>query len=194
MSNIDAIERLVSAFTKLPAVGLKTATRFAYAVIDMEISEVEGFARSLLSAKNKVHFCEVCGNYTDEKVCYICTTRDSSIICVVESPTDVIALEKIKEYNGVYHVLHGVLNPKRGIGVEQLHMRQLMSRLVDVQEVIVATNSDVEGEVTATYIARQIKPLGINVTRIARGLPADSHLEYVDEVTLARAMNDRKPL
>ncbi len=194
MEYIEPIERLIAEFTKLPGVGAKTAARYAYAIINMEADSVQSFADSIVEAKNTVHYCKLCGNYTDKEVCDICANRDNSVICVVEQPADVIALERVKAYKGVYHVLHGVLNPKNNISPEDIRIKELMSRLVGVKEVIIATSSGIEGEVTASYIARLIKPLGIKVTRIARGLPCDSHLEYIDEVTLQRALDDRKTL
>lgn len=194
MEYIEPVERLIAEFTKLPGVGAKTAARYAYAVINMKETEVEEFASALVEVKKSVHYCSECGNYTDKEVCEICSTRDKSVICVVEQPADVIALEKSKVFTGVYHVLHGVLNPKNNVSADDIRIKELMSRLVNVNEVIIATGSGIEGEVTASYIARLIKPLGIKVTRIARGLPCDSRLEYIDEVTLARAMDDRKTL
>ena len=194
MEYIEPIERLIAEFTKLPGVGQKTAARYAYAIINMESGSVQSFADAIVDAKNTVHYCKLCGNYTDKDVCDICTNRDSSVICVVEQPADVIALERVKAYKGVYHVLHGVLNPKNNISPDDIRIKELMSRLVGVNEVIIATSSGIEGEVTASYIARLIKPLGIKVTRIARGLPCDSHLEYIDEITLQRALDDRKTL
>lgn len=194
MDYIEPVERLIVEFSKLPGVGTKTAQRYAYAIINMPQSDVMSFASAMTDVKEKVHYCKVCGNYTDKDVCDICTERDKSVICVVEQPADVIALERVKEYNGVYHVLHGVLDPKNNVGPDEIRIKELMARLVGVSEVIIATSSSIEGEVTASYIARLIKPLGIEVSRIARGLPCDSHLEYIDEVTLARAMDDRKKL
>ena len=194
MEYIEPIEKLIAEFTKLPGVGQKTAARYAYAIINMPADSVQSFADSIVDAKNTVHYCKLCGNYTDKEVCDICSNRDNSVICVVEQPADVIALERAKTYDGVYHVLHGVLNPKNNISPDDIRIKELMSRLVGVNEVIIATSSGIEGEVTASYIARLIKPLGIKVTRIARGLPCDSHLEYIDEVTLQRALDDRKTL
>ncbi len=194
MEYIEPVERLIAEFTKLPGVGTKTAARYAYAVINMKDGDVEDFSKALVEVKNSVHYCPECGNYTDKDICEICSTRDKSVICVVEQPADVIALEKSKVFTGVYHVLHGVLNPKNNVSADDIRIKELMARLVNVSEVIIATGSGIEGEVTASYIARLIKPLGIKVTRIARGLPCDSRLEYIDEVTLARAMDDRKTL
>lgn len=194
MDYIEPVERLIAEFTKLPGVGQKTAARYAYSVINMNKTDVDSFSDALKDVKAKVHYCKICGNYTDKEVCEICENRDNSVICVVEQPQDVIAMERIKEYKGVYHVLHGVLDPKNNIGPDEIRLKELMTRLVGIDEVIIATGSSIEGEVTASYIARLIKPLGIAVSRIARGLPCDSHLEYIDEVTLSRALDDRKRL
>ncbi len=194
MRHIESIARLIEQLTKLPGVGKKTATRYAYAVIAMDEADVNSFANALLEVKRRVHYCSVCGNFTDTETCEICSSRDNSLICVVKEPRDVAAFEKIQDYKGVYHVLHGQLSPINGIGPDDLRIRELFARLDGVKEVIIATNPDVEGDATALYISRLIKPLGIPVTRIARGLPAGSEIEYADEVTLARALAERKPL
>lgn len=184
--------RLVAQFGKLPGVGAKTAQRYAYKLINMSEEEVEEFAKAMIETKKSVHYCSVCGNYTEDDVCDICKTRDKSIICVVKEPKDIVAFEKIKDYNGVYHVLQGTLNPMQGIGVDDIRIKDLMSRLVGVKEVIMATNPDIDGEATATYIARLIKPMGIKVTRLASGISMGSDIEYADEVSLSRALADRK--
>lgn len=194
VSNIEALERLVAQFTKLPGVGSKTAHRFAYRIINMSQAEAQEFADAVIATKEQVHYCPVCGAYTDKEVCDICSTRDKSVICVVKDPKDVDALEKIKDFNGVYHVLHGTLNPLAGIGPDDIRIKELLVRLDGVKEVIMATNPDVEGEATALYIARLIKPMGINVTKIASGISIGSDIEYADEITLSRALADRKPL
>lgn len=194
MKYIEPIACLVEQFTKLPGVGKKTATRYAYHIISMQENEVDTFARAMQSVKRNVHYCKVCGNLTDLDVCEICASRDDSTICVVKEPRDVIAFEKIQDYKGVYHVLHGQLSPLNGIGPDDLKIKELLARLDGVNEVIVATNPDVEGDATALYLSRLIKPLGIKVTRIARGLPAGSEIEYADEVTLSRALQERKPI
>lgn len=194
VSNIEALERLVAQFTKLPGVGSKTAHRFAYRIINMSQAEAQEFADAVIATKEQVHYCPVCGAYTDKEVCDICSTRDKSVICVVKDPKDVDALEKIKDFNGVYHVLHGTLNPLAGIGPDDIRIKELLARLDGVKEVIMATNPDVEGEATALYIARLIKPMGINVTKIASGISIGSDIEYADEITLSRALADRKPL
>lgn len=192
MAYYQPLSRLVAQFSKLPGVGAKTAQRYAYKVINMSEEEVEEFAKVLTETKKSVHYCKICGNYTDQDVCDICRTRDNSVICVVKEPKDIVAFEKIKDYNGVYHVLQGTLNPMQGIGVDDIRIKELMARLVGVKEVIMATNPDIDGEATATYIARLIKPMGIKVTRLASGISMGSDIEYTDEVSLARALADRK--
>lgn len=191
LSNIEPLDRLIAAFTKLPGVGAKTAQRYAYKIINMDADEVRDFAESVLACKEQIHYCSICGNYTDKDVCDICATRDKSVICVVKEPKDINALEKIKDFNGVYHVLHGTLNPLLGIGPDDIAVKSLLTRLDGVKEVILATNLDVEGEATAVYISRLIKPMGIKVTRIAGGISMNSDIEYADEVTLGRAMQNR---
>ncbi len=193
---IEPIGRLINEFTKLPGVGKKTAQRYAYKIINMSTDEAENFARAITDAKRKVKYCKVCGNFTENDICEICRLRDKSVICVVKEPKDVIALEKLHEYKGVYHVLHGVINPMEGIGPNDIRIKELLSRVNEggVKEVIMATNPDVEGEATAMYIARLLKPLGINVTRLAHGIPIGSELEYTDDVTLSRALLERKSI
>ena len=193
---IEPIGRLINEFTKLPGVGKKTAQRYAYKIINMSADEAENFARAITDAKRKVKYCKVCGNFTENDICEICRLRDKSVICVVKEPKDVIALEKLHEYKGVYHVLHGVINPMEGIGPNDIRIKELLSRVNEggVKEVIIATNPDVEGEATAMYIARLLKPLGINVTRLAHGIPIGSELEYTDDVTLSRALLERKSI
>lgn len=193
---IEPIGRLMNEFSKLPGVGAKTAQRYAYRIIDMSESEARAFADAVIAAKRKVRFCKICGNFTEEEVCAVCKTRDSSTICVVKEPKDVIALEKIREYKGVYHVLHGVLDPMNGKSVNDIRVNELLARVRagGVKEVIMATDTDVTGEATAMYVAGLLKPLGITVTRIARGVPIGSELEYADEVTLSRALTERKEM
>ena len=189
------LEQLVEQFSKFSGVGKKNATRMAYQVMSMSDSEVKALADAIRAAHTKLHRCKVCQDYTDEEICPICQSkkRDRSIICVVESPRDVTAFERTREYNGLYHVLHGLFSPVDGIGAEQLCIRELLARLQDgeVKEVIMATSPTVEGEVTATYLARLIKPLGVKTTRLAYGLPVGSSLEYADETTLYRALSGR---
>ena len=193
---IEPIGRLINEFSKLPGVGKKTAQRYAYRIIDMPEEEVRAFADAILAAKRKVHYCKICGNFTENDVCDICKERDGRVICVVKEPKDVIALEKLHEYRGVYHVLHGVINPMEGVGPNDIRIRELLARVGEgkVEEVILATNPDVEGDATALYIAKLIKPLGVRVTRLSRGIPVGSEIEYTDDVTLSRAFNERKEL
>ncbi|MGN0796817.1 MAG: recombination mediator RecR [Christensenellales bacterium] len=194
MYDIEALARLVAQFTKLPGVGQKTAQRYAYKIINMSEEEVEAFAQAIVESKQKVHYCPICGGYTDKDVCDICATRDKRVICVVKEPKDVAAFEKVKDFKGVYHVLHGTINPLLGVGVDDIRIKELLQRLDGVEEVIMATNPDVDGEATAVYIARLIKPMGIKVSRIASGISMGSDIEYADEVTLSRALQDRKQL
>lgn len=194
MPYIEPLAKLISEFTKFEGVGEKTAARYAYSILKRNDDEVEEFITALRDVKEKVKFCKICGNYTDDDTCDICKTRDKSVICVVKEPKDIQAFEKVKSYKGVYHVLHGVISPIERIGPDDINIKGLLSRLDGVQEVIVATNPDVEGEATALYIARLIKPLGIKVTRIARGLPEGSVIEYADEMTLSTALRTRVEL
>ena len=193
---IEPIGRLINQFAKLPGVGAKTAQRYAYRIINMSESEAKDFADAVIDAKKRVKYCKICGNFTDEEVCDICKERDPSVICVVKEPKDVIAFEKVREFKGVYHVLHGVISPMDGVGPNDIKIKELLSRIAEgnVKEVIMATNPDVEGEATAMYISGLIKPLGIKVTRLAHGIPMGSELEYADEVTLSRALSDRKEI
>ncbi len=194
MRNIESIARLVARFHSLPGVGLKTAERYAYAVISMSEEEAREFADSLLDVKRKIRLCKVCGNFTDREVCSICETRDKSIICVVKEPKDVTAMEKLKDFKGVYHVLHGVLDPLNNVGPNDIRVKELVSRLDGVREVIMALSSDANGEATSMYVSKLLKPLGIKVTRLGSGIPANSDIEYADEMTLMRAMSDRKEI
>ncbi len=194
--NIESMEKLINAFTYLPGVGRKTAERYAYSIISLPNDDVNFFADSLKEVKQKVKFCKVCGNFTDDEVCDICKNRKSDIICVVKEPKDVLAIEKAKNYNGLYHVLHGTINPLEGKGPNDIRIKELVERVSGgkIREVIVATNPDVEGEVTASYIAQILKPLNIKVTRIAQGISMGSALQYADEVTLIKAIADRKEM
>ena len=193
---IEPIGRLINEFSKLPGVGKKTAQRYAYRIIDMPEEEARAFAAAIVNAKQKVRYCKVCGNFTENEVCDICKERDGRVICVVKEPKDVIALEKLREFRGVYHVLHGVINPMEGVGPNDIRIRELLARIGEggVEEVILATNPDVEGDATALYIAKLVKPLGVQVTRLSRGIPVGSEIEYTDDVTLSRAFIERKPL
>lgn len=194
MKYIEPVTELIGQFQKLPGVGAKTAARYSYAIIHMNEKEAEHFADVIIRTKKSVHYCKECGNYTDLDVCEICQDRDKRTICVVKEPKDVLAFEKCKDYNGVYHVLHGTLNPMEGVGPEDIRIKELLHRLDGVNEVIIATNPDVEGDATAIYLARLIKPMGIVVSRIARGIPSGTDIEYTDEVTLSRALEDRSLL
>jgi len=197
MNQIDSMERLVNEFSKLPSVGKKTAQRYAYHLLTMSESDVNSFAEAMVEAKQKIHYCKVCANFTDKEVCDICSKQKKEpIICVVKEPKDVIALEKVKEFNGTYHVLHGVINPLEGKGPNDINIRSLLSRVSaeQITEVIVATNPDVEGEATAMYIANILKPLGVKVSRIAQGVRMGSELEYTDAVTLSKALTSRREM
>ena len=193
---IEPIGRLINEFSKLPGVGAKTAQRFAYKIINMKPEEAEAFASAIINAKSKVKYCSVCGNFSEDDICDICKNRSTESICVVKEPKDVIAIEKLNEFNGVYHVLHGTISPLDGVGPNDINIKELLSRIAKggVKEVIMATNPDVEGEATAMYITNLIKPLGIKVTRLAHGIPIGTELEYADEVSLARAFVERKTL
>ena len=171
--------------------GEKTAARYAYAILNSPAEEVNELVDAIREVKQNVHFCKICGNYTENEICDICQTRKPSVICVVKEPKDIVALEKVKDFKGVYHVLGGVISPMEHIGPNDIRIKELLARLDGVEEVILATNPDVEGEATAMYIARLIKPMGIKVTRIARGLPEGSVIEYADESTLSRALSSR---
>ncbi len=196
--NAAPLERLVEQFSKFPGIGRKGATRMAYQVLSMDAKEAAELANAIQEAHTRLHRCRICQDYTEQEVCRICSNpkRDQSVICVVESPRDVSAFERTREYNGLYHVLHGLISPMDGIGAEQLCVKELLARLQNgkVKEVIMATNPTVEGEATALYLAKLIKPLGIRTTRLAYGLPVGSSLEYADETTLYRALSGRGEL
>lgn len=185
------IQKLISAFTALPGVGQKTAQRYAYAVVSMSDEDAAAFGEAIAEVKSKIRYCSVCGALTDEDVCDICRTRDHSVICVVSEPKDVLALERVAGRTFVYHVLGGTLSPLEGRGPDKLRIKELLARLDGASEVIVATNPDVEGEATAVYLSRLLKPLGVKVTRIAQGVAMGSEIEYADERTLARAIETR---
>jgi recombination protein RecR len=192
------IANLIEQLSKLPGIGKKTAQRLAFYILEMDNVEVEKLAYSIKEAKEKIHYCKICCNLTDEAICSICSDskRDRSIICVVEGAKDVVAMEKTREYKGLYHVLHGVISPMENVGPNDIKIKELLDRLKDgnVEEVIIATNPTVEGEATALYIAKLLKPLGIKITRIAYGIPVGGDLEYYDEVTLSKAMENRREL
>lgn len=193
---VEPLARLIDELKKLPGIGPKTAQRLAFHILQIPGENVKRLADSLVRAKESVRNCSVCGNITDEDPCKICKGygRDASIICVVESPRDVLAMERTHEYKGLYHVLGGAISPMDGVGPEDIRIAELLERLKSgaVREVILATNPNIEGEATALYISRLIKPLGIKVTRIAHGLPVGGDLEYADEVTLAKALEGRR--
>lgn len=192
----EPISKLIDSFTKLPGIGPKTAVRLAFYVIDMNEDDVVDFSKALVNAKRELSYCTVCGHITDQEVCSVCSdsSRDQSVVCVVEDSKDVIAMEKMKEFNGTYHVLHGSISPMDGIGPEDINVPDLISRLKDekIKEVILATNPNIEGEATAMYISRLVKPSGIITSRIAHGLPMGGDLEYADEVTLAKSLEGRR--
>jgi len=192
-----AIEKLIEEFSKLPGIGYKTAQRLTLHVLNLPKEEVEGFSKALIEARGTIKYCSVCGNFTDTDPCAICSnpSRNKHLICVVEEPKDIMAIEKVREYNGVYHVLHGVISPMHGKGPDSIKLKELISRMNnEVKEVIVATNPNVDGEATAMYISKLLKPLGVKVTRIAHGIPVGGDLEYADEVTLSKALEGRKEI
>lgn len=192
------ITRLIEEFSKLPGVGRKTAQRLAFHVINMNINDVESLSKAIVEAKREVKYCSICCNIADKEICSMCSNknRDDSVICVVEDPRDVAAMERTREFKGKYHVLNGVISPMDGIGPDMIKVKELILRLgtQDVKEIIMATNPTIEGEATAMYIARLIKPMGIKVTRIAHGLPVGGDLEYADEVTISKALEGRREI
>ena len=198
MQQIAPLTQLIEQLRALPGIGAKTATRLAYHILDMDMERAKRLAAAITGAKEKIGFCSLCFNLTDSDPCAICTAekRDHTTICVVEQPQDVAAMERMNDYDGVYHVLHGALSPLEGVGPNDIRIRELVLRAgkEDIQEVIIATNPNVEGEATAMYIAKLLKPMGIRVTRIAHGLPVGGDLEYADEVTLSRAMENRREI
>ena len=196
MSNFSKpIENLIRQLSKLPGIGQKTAQRLAFHIINMEDEDAKALSSSILEAKEKIQFCSICQNIADSNPCEICssTERSGEVICVVESPREVIAMEKSKEFNGKYHVLHGTISPSNSITPDMLKIRELVERLAsdNIKEVILATNPTIDGEATAMYIARLLKPFGIKITRIARGLPMGADIEYADEVTITKALENR---
>lgn len=192
------VAKLVEEFQKLPGIGHKSAQRLAFHVINMPMDKVQRLADAILDAKQKTRYCSVCSNLTDVDPCPLCsgTSRDPSSICVVQDPRDVVAMERTREFKGLYHVLHGAISPMQGIGPEDIRIKELIKRLGsgEVKEVILATNPNVEGEATAMYISKLIKPLGVKATRIAHGIPVGGDLEYADEVTLAKALEGRREI
>ena len=193
------LNKLINELSKLPGIGGKTAQRLAFHILALEESEATALANSIVNAKRSLHYCSVCGNLTDTDPCEICSdaSRDRTKVCVVETPQDVIAMERIREFKGLYHVLHGAISPVEGIGPNEINLKSLITRLQqhdEIDEIIVATNPNIEGEATAMYIARLLKPSGIKVTRIAHGIPVGGDLEYADEVTLLKAMEGRREI
>lgn len=195
---VAALDKLIEQWERLPGVGHKTAVRLAFFMLSMSAEEADRFVGAIVDARKNIHECEICCNLTDGEQCSVCSTvnRDESVICVVEEPQDVLAFERTREYQGVYHVLHGTISPMDGIGPEQLRIKQLLTRVAntDVTEVIMATNPTVEGEATAMYLSRLLKPFEIKVTRLAYGIPVGGDLEYADEVTLRRSLEGRSEL
>lgn len=193
-----SIEKLIEAFEKLPSIGHKTAARLAFHMLNSSEEEINNFVNAITNAKKNLKYCSKCFNISDTDPCIICSNpkRDESIICVVEDVRDIIAMERTHEFNGVYHVLHGSISPMNGVGPEDIKVKELLARLTDgkVKEIILATNPRVEGEATAMYLSKLIKPLGIKVTRIARGIPVGGDLEYTDEITLMQALEGRREL
>ena len=193
---IEAIQRLAEQFGRLPGIGRKTAMRMAFSVIELDATAAEEFANAIIEAKQKVHECPICGNLTDKELCTVCAdeTRNKRLICVVEDVRAVISIEKVREFRGVYHVLGGVISPMNGITPDKIRFAELIARVNNdgVEEVIVATNPTPDGEVTAMYISKYLKPLGVKVTRLAYGVPVGSDLEYADEITLSRALEGRR--
>ena len=192
----DIIEKLIDQFRTLPGVGYKTAQRYAFSIIEGKEERADRFADAIKEAKAKIGFCKVCGNFTEQEVCPICKTRNRKIICVVAQPKDILAMEKVKTYDGVYHVLFGTISPLEHRGPNDIKIKELLTRVQEdkVSEVIMATNPDVEGDATAMYIAKILKPLGVKVTRIAQGISMGSDLEYADEVTLSKALEARRDI
>lgn len=193
-----ALQALSDQFARLPGIGGKTAQRLAFHVLEMDPEDAQAFADAILDAKSTVHCCPVCQNLTDREICPICAdeVRDHSLVCVVAEPKDVIAMERAREFSGVYHVLHGVISPLNHVSQEDIRIRELLGRVADggINEIIMATNPDTEGEATAMYISRLLRPLEVKVTRLAYGIPVGSQLEYADEVTLSRALEGRQEM
>jgi recombination protein RecR len=194
--NPKSLDKLIGAFMMLPGVGHKTAQRYAYSILSSKEDDVLALSEALEEVKKHIRFCDVCGNFTEEDKCVICKTRKSPIICVVKEPKDVAILERVRNINCLYHVLHGCISPLDGIGPDDIKIKQLLTRVhtSEVKEVIMATNPDVEGEATALYIAKILKPLDVKVTRLAQGISMGSDLEYADEVTLSKAIESRREI
>lgn len=192
------VAKLIEEFSKLPGIGKKTAQRLAFHVLDMNNEDATNLAKSIVYAKKNIKYCSICSNLTDKDPCVICSSqrRKRDLICVIEDPRDMVAMERTKEFNGLYHVLHGSISPMEGVGPEDIKIKELLQRIQKepVEEVILATNSTIEGEATAMYISKLLKPMGIKVTRIAYGLPVGGDLEYADEVTLSKALEGRREI
>ena len=197
-TQIEPIQRMVSELARLPGIGQKTAQRLAYHIVGLPLEEVHALAAALWQGRKAIRYCERCGNFSASELCAVCAEerRHNGQICVVRDPRDVAAMERMHDYHGLYHVLHGTLSPMDGVGPNDLRIKELIARIgsEEVEEVILATNPDIEGEATATYIARILKPMGVKCTRIAHGVPVGSDLEYADEVTLSKAMEGRREL
>jgi len=191
-----SLENLTARLNRLPGIGIKTAQRLAYHILSLSEEDVEGLASALTEAKKRIRYCPVCGNFTEDELCSVCSDvkRDRGVVCVVKDARDVSYMERMREYRGLYHVLGGTLSPMDGVGPDDIRIKELMARVKEgeVREVILATNPDVEGEATAAYIAKQLKPLGVKTTRIAHGIPIGGNLEYVDEITLFKAIENRR--
>lgn len=197
--SVAPLERLVEQFERMPGIGYKTAQRLAYYVLNLSKTEADAFSKAITDAHEKIHYCKVCCNLTDSDLCPVCKSekRDKSTICVVETPRDAMAMENTNEYKGLYHILHGAISPLNNIGPDNLTVKELISRLgadSSVQEIIMATNPTVEGDATAMYLSRLLKPMGVKITRLAYGIPVGGDLEYADQVTLARALEGRNEL
>lgn len=196
--DVAALEKLIEQFQKIPSIGRKTAQRMAFHVLDLTAEQAKEFADAIIDAHTKIHHCSICHNLTENELCPVCASpnRDRSIVCVMEEPRDVLALEKTREFNGVYHVLHGVISPMNNIGPDQLTIKSLVERVAsgEINEVIMATNPTIEGDTTAMYISKLIKPFGVKVTRLAYGIPVGADIEYADDVTLMRALSGRSEL
>ena len=195
---VNSLSRLIEQFERMPGIGHKSAQRLAFHVLNLKKEEAEAFAKAILDSHEKIKKCDCCCNLCEDELCHICKSpsRDQSVICVVEDPRDVMAFERTREFDGTYHVLHGVISPMNGVGPEDITVKELLHRMADgtVKEVIMATNPTVEGEATAMYISRLLKPMGVSVSRLAYGVPVGSDLEYADEVTLTRALEGRRSL
>ncbi len=196
--DVTALEKLIEQFQKIPSIGRKTAQRMAFHVLDLTDTEAKEFADAIIDAHTKIHHCSLCHNLTENELCPVCASvnRDHTIVCVMEEPRDVLAMERTREFSGVYHVLHGVISPMNGVGPEQLTIKSLVERAAsgEITEVIMATNPTIEGDTTAMYISKLIKPFGVKVTRLAYGIPVGADIEYADDVTLMRALSGRSEL